>query len=537
MPLQARCPLLLAHATSRNCLRRFFCQRIFTVVKKNVFIYAAIVMGSLAIALDFASVDLALPALERQFNLDLVSVQWVINGYVLAFAVLMVAGGKIADAYGRKTIFLIGMGVFALASLIGGMAWSGASVIGFRVLQGLGAAMLWPAMIGMACAAVGDAKRGFALGLIFGTCSLGNAAGPVVGGALTEWFSWRWVLWVNVPMALAAMLITIWSVPKDIKHAGPRPRNDYAAMVALTGGLVALMIVVYQVQSWRWTDPKILGLSVLAVTLLAAFPFIEKRAAEPLIPLDLMRSREFQTLCVCVMVICQLFFIVLLYFTQFAMKFMGDDPIAAGLRVVVFMLTYGVVSYFGGPLTKRFGTRFLLIAGLISASLASLALGWVGPGAPWLTFNALLVLLGIGVGAVIPTVSARAIETAGTEKASLVSGITFMCQLAGSAFMLALNTAIFTAVSGLRLKQLFAREGVTLSGSEEAAVGNVMAGAQNIHQLHLQNHTIAEVGDLAQIVTESYLHGLQVIMWLSAVLVLVSFVMVLRFVPGRKPVL
>ncbi|MEX1118193.1 MAG: MFS transporter [Terrimicrobiaceae bacterium] len=505
-------------------------------MNRNLFIYAAIVMGALAIALDFASVDLALPALERQFALDLVSVQWVINGYVLAFAVMMVAGGKIADAYGRKTIFLIGMGIFALASLLGGMAWSGGSVIGFRVLQGVGAALLRPAMIGMACAAVGDAKRGFALGLIFGTCSLGNAAGPVVGGALTEWFSWRWVLWVNVPMALLAMVITIWSVPKDAEIRGPRPRNDYAGMVALTGGLVALMIVVYQVQPWGWSNPKILGLSMLAIVLLGAFPFIEKRAAEPLVPLDLMRNREFQTLCVCVMVICQLFFIVLLYFTQFAMKFLGDDPIAAGLRVVVFMLSYGVVSYFGGPLTKRFGTRSLLLVGLVSAGLASLVLGWVGPGASWLPFNALLVLLGIGVGAVIPTVSARAIETAGTEKASLVSGITFMCQLAGSALMLAVNTAIFTTASTHHLNQLFAKEGVTLTSAEEAAVGNVMAGARNIHQLHLKNHTIAEVGDLAQIVTQAYLHGLQVIMGLSAVLVLVSFLMVLCFVPGRKPV-
>lgn len=491
-------------------------------------------MGSLAIALDFASVDLALPALERQFDLDLVSVQWVINGYVLAFAVLMVAGGKIADAYGRKTIFLLGMGLFALASLFGGMAWSGGSVIGFRVFQGMGAALLWPAMIGMACAAVGDARRGFALGLIFGTCSLGNAAGPVVGGALTEWFSWRWVLWVNVPMALFAMLITLKSVPADKKISGPKPQNDYVGMVALTGGLVALMIVVYQGQAWGWTNPKILGLSALAVLLLAAFPFIEKRAAEPLVPLDLMRNREFQTLCLCVMVICQLFFIVLLYFTQFAMKFLGDDPIAAGLRVVVFMLSYGIVSYFGGPLTKLLGSRFLLIAGLISAGIASLGLGWVGPGASWLPFNALLVLLGIGVGAVIPTVSARAIETAGTEKASLVSGITFMCQLAGSALMLAVNTAIFSAVSTRQLTQLFAREGVTLTPFEETAIGKVMAGAQNIDQLHLPNFSHTTTADLGRIVTESYLHGLQVVMGFSAALVVVSLLLVFRFVSGRK---
>ena len=109
----------------------------------RAFVYAAIIIGTLAISLDFASVDLALPALEAQYGLDLVSVQWVINGYVLAFAVLMVAGGRLADGYGRRNVFLIGMAIFAVASLLGGMAWSGSSVIGFRVLQGVGAAQKW----------------------------------------------------------------------------------------------------------------------------------------------------------------------------------------------------------------------------------------------------------------------------------------------------------------------------------------------------------------------------------------------------------
>jgi MFS family permease len=184
-------------------------------IGERVFIYLAIVVGALAISLDFASVDLALPALETQFALDLESVQWIINGYVLAFAVLMVADGRLADAYGRKSIFLIGMAIFAIASLLRGMAWSGGTVIAFRVLQSVGAALLWPAMIGMACAAVGEAGRGFALDTILVTCSGGNAAGPVVGGALTEWFSWRWVLWINVPMAVIATPVTYWKVPKD----------------------------------------------------------------------------------------------------------------------------------------------------------------------------------------------------------------------------------------------------------------------------------------------------------------------------------
>jgi MFS family permease len=498
-------------------------------MQRNAFIYIAIVLGALAIAVDFASIDLALPALEAQFALDLDSVQWVINGYVLAFAVLMVAGGKFADAYGRKKVFLLGMGIFALASLLAGCAWSGGSVIAFRVLQGVGAAMLWPAMIGMACGAVGDAKRGFVLGLIFGSCSLGNAAGPVVGGALTEW-SWRWVLWINVPMALLAMAATMWKVPDD--PAGEKhPRNDYGGMVMLTGGLVALMIVVYQVHAWGWTSPVTLGLIALGALLLGFFPLIERRAPEPLVPPDIMRSREMLTLCCCAFVICQLFFIVLLYFTQYAMKFLGDDPMWAGARVVQFMIVYGVVSYFGGPLIQFFGTRRLLVIGLTSAAVASVLLGIFGPGAAPLVFNGSLMLLGVGVGAVIPTVSARAIETAGTGRASLVSGITFMCQLAGSAFMLAVNTAIFTAVSIDKLSHLIQAEQVKITPPELGVISEILSSAQSVHQLPA--HTAGEVPHLAAFLDQAYRSGLQTVLLLSGGLVVLVLLMVLRFVPRR----
>jgi Na+/melibiose symporter-like transporter len=146
-----------------------------------------------------------------------------------------------------------------------------------------------------------------------------------------------------------------------------------------------------------------------------------------LIPRDLMRSREFLTLCLCSVIICQVFFIVLLYFTQYAMKFLGDDPLWAGARVVQFMLSYGVVSHFGGMLYGAFGARRLIGGDLICAAVASILLGLFGPGAPWLAFNGSLVLLGIGVGgAVVPTISSRAIEAGGLERASLV-GISFSC--------------------------------------------------------------------------------------------------------------
>jgi MFS family permease len=282
------------------------------------------------------------------------------------------------------------------------------------------------------------------------------------------------------------------------------------------------------------TNLKTLGLSALAIALLGLFPVVERRAREPLIPSDIMRNHEVLALCFCSVVICQLFFIVLLYFTQYAMKFLGDDPMWAGARVVQFMLSYGVVSYFGGVLYGYFGARRLILGGLVCAAAASALLGIFGPGAGWLAFNGSLILLGIGVGAVIPTISTRAIEATGLERASFVSGIVFMCQLAGAALLLAVSTAIFSAASARDLERSVARDGIVLAPDQRQAVEEVIAGARTVHALPLR--TAAELDDLASIVDRAYQFGLSVVLWLSAALVLIALALVLRFVrPGLTP--
>ena len=499
--------------------------------RTRLWLYFAIIVGSLAISLDFASIDLAVSAIEKTFGLTFSGVQWVINGYVMAFSVLMVAGGRFADAYGRKQIFLAGMVIFALASLGGGFAWNGASVIGFRVLQGVGAAMLWPAMIGLGCQIVGDDRRGFVLGIIFGTCSLGNAAGPVIGGALTEWFSWRWVLWINVPMATAAIAVMALSVESD-KPTGPRPANDWLGMGLLTGGLVLLMLTVYQVPEWGWRDWRILAGAAMALGMLVIFPFIEGRVRDPLVPVELMRSPEFLTLCYCTMAICNLFFLVLLYFTQYAMKFLGDDPISAGARVIGFMLVYGAISFWGGTLYEKLDARRLLIVGLVSGSGAAFLLAVIGPGAVWWAFHGSLMLLGVGVGAVIPTVSTRAIETAGTERASLASGIQFMCQLSGAALLLAVGTAIFIMVGTAQLDKEIALDGIVLTPAQSAVAASVLEGAQRSTLIHTSSARVDEM--VISAVDAAYRSGLAAAMTLAGVLVVVALILVLRFVPASE---
>jgi MFS family permease len=304
-------------------------------------------------------------------------------------------------------------------------------------------------------------------------------------------------------------------------------------MIALTGGLIALMFVIYQGSGWGWFDIRTLGLAVAGIALLGAFPWIEKRAADPLIPTDLMRNREMQVLCLAVMVICEMFFVVLLYFTQFAMKFLGQDPISAGARVIPFMLSYGIVSYCGAQLTAWLGTRRLLLGGMACGALAATLIAWVGPDGDWPLFYGSLILLGIGVGAVIPTVSARAIETAGSERAGLATGITFMAQLAGSAALLVVYTAIFRATSRSSINAQLQSADVTLTGEEEVAVSHLVSGGGTIHGL--PRSTSDAIPDLAAIVQTGYEHGLAIVMFLCGASALVTLVLMWRVLPRNLP--
>src|SRR5919106_4548184 len=221
---------------------------------------AMVAMGLavLIIANDFTALSVALPDMESDLHSDLTTVQWVINGYALVFGVLIVTGGRLADIYGRRNIFFIGAAIFAVFSLVGGLGPNIGWVLACRALMGVGGAMMWPAILGMTYAILPESKAGLAGGLILGAAGFGNAAGPLIGGFLTDTLSWRWVLFLNLPIAAIACYATWREIPEDTPSG--RERIDYPGIATLTVGLVSLLIALDQVTAWGWSDPRILVL-------------------------------------------------------------------------------------------------------------------------------------------------------------------------------------------------------------------------------------------------------------------------------------
>ncbi|HVQ59069.1 MAG TPA: MFS transporter, partial [Solirubrobacterales bacterium] len=229
------------------------------------------------IANDFSAINVALPTMEKDFDTDVNTIQWVVNAYALTFGVLIVTGGRLADMFGRRNAFFLGTAIFASMSALGGAAQSEAWLIAARVLMGIGGALMWPAILGMTYELLPEEKAGLAGGIIIGAAGLGNAIGPLIGGIFTQELSWRWIFFLNVPIALFAVLVTYFLVHVKEPEAKDQ-RIDYPGIAALSVGLVSLLIALDQVADWGWSDPRVIGLLALSAILVLAFVPIERRA-------------------------------------------------------------------------------------------------------------------------------------------------------------------------------------------------------------------------------------------------------------------
>src|SRR5215218_9485674 len=272
------------------------------------------------IANDVTALSVALPQIEKDFDADVSTVQWVINAYALVFGVLIVTGGRLADMLGRRRIFFTGAAIFVAFSMLAGAAQSELWLIVCRALMGIGGAMMWPAVLGMTYAILGEERAGLAGGLVIGAAGFGNAAGPLLGGALTDALSWRWILFVNLPIAGLACLAT-WRAVTESRAEGARERIDYTGVATLTVALVALLLALDQVTDWGWSDPRILGLFAAFAVLLVWFGFAERRAgAGALVPTDVIRNPGFRYACLATLLMSAVFFAVLLFLPQFMQK-------------------------------------------------------------------------------------------------------------------------------------------------------------------------------------------------------------------------
>ncbi|HEY1854888.1 MAG TPA: MFS transporter [Solirubrobacterales bacterium] len=397
------------------------------------------------IANDFSAINVALPTMEKDFDTNINTIQWVVNAYALTFGVMIVTGGRLADMFGRRNAFFLGAAIFATMSALGGAAPTETWLIFTRALMGIGGALMWPAILGMTFAILPDEKAGLAGGIILGAAGLGNAVGPLIGGALTDLASWRWIFFLNVPIAIFAVIVTYLLVRVEEPEAADH-KIDYPGIAAISIGLVSLLIALDQVDDWGWSDPRVIGMLVLAAVLLLAFVPIERRAdRHALVPREVMRNRSFSASCVAILFMSATFFAALLYLPQFMQKQLGYSPLEAGVGVLPFLATFAIVSFGAGPLYDRVGAKRLAVTGAACITIAPFLFSLVDEGSSYSSLVIGMVVLGIGVGSFYPTATTAGVTSVDSSQTSLAGGIIYMFQIAGGSIGLGLTTTVFSA--------------------------------------------------------------------------------------------
>src|SRR6478735_9861462 len=395
------------------------------------------------VVLDATIVNVALPSIQKDLHLSEGNLQWIINAYTLVFGGFLLLGGRLGDLLGRKRLFLIGLVIFTGASLLDGLATGESMLIGARALQGLGAALIAPAALSIITTTFEEgAERARALGVWAAIAIGGSAVGLILGGVITQYFSWPWIFFVNVPVGIVAFVLSNRLISESRDESAHRS-YDVAGAVAVTGGLMTLVYALVGAQSAGWTSARTIGLFTFAFVLLAAFIVIEQRAKAPLVRLSIFRVRSLLTGNISMFLAMSGIFAMFFFNTLYTQQVLGYGPLEAGLAFLPF--TFGIVVSAGlaSRFAPRLGVRPVAVTGFLLAAAGLLLLTQLPvDGSYVVDLLPALILTSLGMGAVFMPLTLIATTGLKDEDQGLASGLFNTSQQVGGALGLAVLTTI-----------------------------------------------------------------------------------------------
>ncbi len=373
--------------------------------------------GFFMIMLDTTIVNVAIPAMSTGLNTTLDQILWVLNAYVLVYAVLLITAGRLGDLYGQRNLFAIGLFIFTIASALCGLAQNPEQLIAARVLQGVGGALLTPQTLAILTTIFPPERRGAAFGIWGGVAGLATVAGPTVGGAIITYIDWRWIFYINVPIGIAALIATFALIP-DLRP-GRRHGWDVVGIIVATAGLFAIVFGLIEGQRYNWGQIENFGITVpeilaAGVVLLVFFIVWERFQTEPLLPLYLFADRNFAVANWIAAAISFGMLSMFLPFTIYLQSARGFSALVAGLTLAPMSLVSMVTAPFAGRFADRVGGKYILMAGIVMFTIGMGSIAFVaGPDSTWINFLAPAVVAGLGIGmtfAPMTTVAMRNIE-------------------------------------------------------------------------------------------------------------------------------
>ncbi len=454
---------------------------------------AATCFGLFMALLDVTIVNVALPTIGNDLNASFADLQWVVNAYALTLAVLLVTAGRLGDLFGRKRLFMLGLGIFSLGSLC--CALSGAITLGSfshiqvliaaRVLQGVGGATMLPLALAIIAATFQGRERNVAIGLYGGVTGLATALGPVIGGLLVTNVSWQSIFYLNVPIGVVGIGLCLWAVTESFDTKAPRS-VDFFGLVTLTIALFCLVLALIQGSDpdKGWTSAYILTLFGISVAALVVFVIGELRLKYPMVDPRLFKNVSFTGGAIVGFTLSGGMFSLFFFLTLYMQNFLGFDALNSGVR---FLPMSGLILFaapLAGAFTDRLGAKLIMVVGMVILVVAVLLMTRISPAdtqTDWLVLLPSLILAGIGSGLVSPLVGTVAVNTVSRDRAGMASGISGVCRQVGTAFGIAFLGAILTSQYNTALQNNISQ--LTVPGAspaqQQSILNQIITGLQN----------------------------------------------------------
>ena len=382
----------------------------------------AVALATFMTYLDNNIVNVAMPAIQQDLHLSISGLEWVVSSYILVFASLLLAGGRLADVFGRKRLFLIGLGIFTVASLAAGLAGDVTTLVISRSLQGLGAALVTPTTLAIISATFTQTRqRATAVGIWSGVGALALAVGPLLGGVLSQHASWEWIFFINIPVGVITFVLGASVIAESRLDAGPR-RLDIPGLVTSAAALFALTYALIEGQQDGWTSPLILGCFALALALGLAFIGIERRSAEPMVALALFKERVFSGGLIALMMWGFGLFGIYFFTSLYLQDVLGFSPTEAGLAFLPMALLMAAGAVMSEQLSRRFGSHRLVAFAMVLMAVGIASVSLLSAGATFLDLMPSFAIIGIGGGLTVP-LTASVLDAMPREEAGVASGI------------------------------------------------------------------------------------------------------------------
>lgn len=493
----------------------------------KVWILAATIVGSSMAFIDSTVVNVALPALQASFHATVVDVQWVVESYGLFLAALILAGGSLGDLFGRRRMFVAGIAIFAVASAGCGAASNVHQLIIGRSIQGVGAALLVPGSLAIISTSFDEKSRGQAIGTWSGFTAITAAVGPVLGGWLVEHASWRWVFFINLPLAVAVMVISVWRIP-DTRSAVAR-RLDYWGVLLATVGLGGLVNGFIESVNLGWTNPLVFASLIVGFGCSIAFVVVEANVTAPMLPLMVFKSSVFRGANLLTLLLYAAIGVLFFLFPLNLIQVQEYSATETGIAILPLILLMFFLSRWSGGLVAHYGARGPLILGPLIATLgfALFAVPSVG-GSYWRTFFPAMVILGFGMAVTVAPLTTVVMNSVDQDRVGTASGINNAVARVAGVLAIAVLGIVMVKAFGSRLEHSVAQFSLPPGVLQDLRAGEIkLAGLQVPAGLDPATRT-----EIKEAIGKSFVFGFRVVISICASLSLASAAVAWLMIPS-----